>query len=155
MIGTSERRKLVAAEHPDQRNLAERLANIGRIDSRNAVKRVAARTAIKIHPERGFLRTERFALASQHLPEIFARPLTVAHGKNHRVTLSDLVCHADNTFFGIHADDVPDDVLSVGDAVFLAIGGEPDKDDAHRASDVLGERRSEEHTSELQSPYVI
>src|SRR5262249_17409242 len=140
MIGASERRKLVASEHADQRSLAKRLANIGRIDSWNAVKRVASRTAIEIHPERWFVSSERFALSSQHLAEIFARPLTIPHGKNDGVTLSHHVRDADNTVLGIHTDDVPDHVLPVGDAVFLAIRGEPDEDDAHRASDIFRER---------------
>ena len=78
LANRSHRFALVAAEQADQRSLAERLANIGRIDSWNAVKRVASRTAIEIHPERWFLLPERFALSSKHLAEIFARPLKAA-----------------------------------------------------------------------------
>ena len=53
MVLSSERRKLIAAERAEQRKVAQRLPNVGCIDARHAIERVAARAAIKVKAERG------------------------------------------------------------------------------------------------------
>ena len=47
MIGPGQGTQLVVAEEADDRHLAQRLLDIGRIDSGNAVQSAAAGTAMK------------------------------------------------------------------------------------------------------------
>jgi hypothetical protein len=77
MVFSSQRRKLVTAEHADQGKITQGLAYVGSIDAGHAIERAAAGATVKIEPEGRPSAIEFLHLPLQHLIEILPRSLTV------------------------------------------------------------------------------
>src|SRR5215510_13809856 len=126
MILCSQRRELIAAECADQWKVAQCLPNVGRIDPGHSIERVAPRTAVKIETESWFFPLQVPSLPLKHLIQIVTRPLTVAQGKDHRLSFSHLVSNAYNSLLGIQSDDVTHEIFPGGDRALGWIGRQSD-----------------------------
>src|SRR5262245_45633499 len=127
MILCSQRRELIAAECADQRKVAQRLPNVGRVDPGHSIERVAPRAAVKIETERGFSALYIPSLPLKHLIQIVTRSLTIAQGKDHRLPFSHLVSNAHNPLLRIQSNDVTHEILPGGDRALGWIGRQSDK----------------------------
>src|ERR1700675_181076 len=111
MILSFQRAELEAAEKTNQRELAERLADIRRVDAVHAVERAAARAAIEIQSQRRRFSAETFGLPRQHLAQIFARSRAVAQRKQHALALEDLFGDRENARARIEPHDIADQIV--------------------------------------------
>src|SRR5207244_6436065 len=90
VVRSSEGRELVASEHADERKLAQSLANIGGIDSGDAIERATAGATIEITAKRRLFAAQLVDLSPEHLVQVLPRPLSVTKSKNHRFAFRDL-----------------------------------------------------------------
>ena len=110
---------------PIKRKVAERLADVSGIDAGNAVERAAARAAVEIKTESRLFPGEISHLPLQHLIQVVARALAVAHREDHRLAFVHLFGDAEYAFVGIDADDVADQIFARRHAIFTRSAGKP------------------------------
>src|SRR5207237_10098280 len=121
VIGTSERSKLVAAEHSDQGKIPQRLADVRRVDAGHAIKRAATRAAVKVKAKGRFFAGEFLCLPLEHLIQIFPRSLAVTQSEDHRLAFPNFFTDSYYAFSRIQADDVAHQILTRADRVLIRV----------------------------------
>src|SRR5262245_12171635 len=139
MVGASERRQFVTAEHADQRHVAERLPNIRGIYAGNTVEGITAGTTVEVQAESRGFSFERLNLPAEHLTQVLARALAVAHRKNHRLTFADRVRDCQHPFFRIQTINIAHQILAWPDAVLLTIRRESNEQNHQGPADIFGQ----------------